>query len=62
MIVPISNEGTIFCVIKVSAFFANMTIFSPSASENVPYLFLKSLARFSIDPILAADEMCPWRS
>ena len=51
-----------FCIMKLSAFLANMTMFSPSASENVPYLFLKSFASLSIDPILMAGEMCPWSS
>ena len=51
-----------FCVMKLSAFLANMTIFSSSASENVPYLYLKSSASLSIDPILIAGEICPWRS
>ena len=58
MIIPISNDGIKFCLMKLSAFLANITMFSPSASEKVPYLFLNCLGNLSTDPVSAAEGTC----
>ena len=58
IIIPISSDGIRFCLMKLSAFLANITMFSPSASEKVPCLFLNCFANLSTDPVSAAEGAC----
>ena len=59
-IIPISNDGIKFCRMKLSAFLANITMFSPLASEKVLCLFMNCLANLSTDPVSAAEGCVCW--
>ena len=58
-IVPISHDGIMFCLINSSAFLANIIMFSSSASENVPYLFLNIVVSLSVEIVSVVDGMYP---